>query len=223
MSTSEFEGELAALRMRAQLQAVGRAAFARGLVWATSGNISGKLPDGRLLLTKTGTDLADLADDDFTFASPGFEDPAPADVTSEIAMHRAAHDVWSDVSCVLHLSPPWTTLAACTGFPIPTTTTAEAHLMLQNLARIPWHCPGTPDLGQAVERGLVSNGTRALILEGHGALTLGRTPTEALRRMETLEFVARLAYRAHQNNMPLLPMSPEECGQVQRRYGSNGD
>ena len=223
MPMSEFDGEIAAIAMRAELQAVGRAAFARGLVWATSGNISGKLPSGRLLLTKTGTDLADLADDDFTLATPGLADPAPDEVTSEIAMHRAAHAAWPDVACVLHLSPPWTTLAACTGFSIPTTTTAEAHLMLRDLARVPWHCPGTPDLGQAVERALVSNGCRALILEGHGALTLGRTPIEALRRMETLEFVAQLANRAHQNGTQLIPMTPEERAQVERRYSHSGD
>jgi len=223
MPTPAFEGELAALTMRAHLQSVGQAAFARGLSWATSGNISGKLPDGRLLLTKTGTDLADLANEDFTYATPGFDDDAPPNVTSEIAMHRAAQAVWGDVTCVLHLSPPWATLAACTGFPIPTTTTAEAHLMLRNLARVPWHCPGTPDLAQAVERALVSSSARALILEGHGALTLGRTPFEALRRMETLEFVAQLAYRAHESGTSLIEMSQEERAQVERRYRGNSD
>ncbi len=223
MPTPSFEGGIAMLTMRAHLQAVGQSAFARGLSWATTGNISGKLPDGQLLLTKTGTDLADLANEDFALATPGFDDVAPADVTSEIAMHRAAQAVWGDVTCVLHLSPPWTTLAACTGFPVPTTTTVEAHLMLRNLARVPWHCPGTPDLAQAVERVLVSSGARALILEGHGALTLGRTPVEALRRMETLEFVAQLAYRAHGHDTPLIPMSQEERAQVERRYRGTGD
>lgn len=215
------DGETRALR--AALQAVGRAAFARGLVWATSGNISGKRGDGRLLLSTSGSDLAALADDDFVLATPGPADPAPEGATSEIAMHRAAHASGSDVACVLHLSPPWTTLAACTGFPVPTTTTAEAHLMLRNLARVPWACPGTPDLGQAVERALFTGDTRALILEGHGALTLGRTPVEALRRMETLEFVAALALRAHDHDLSLAPMSPDERAQVTRRYGSPGD
>src|SRR4051812_23919992 len=64
--------------LRATLQAVGRSAFARGLVWGTSGNISGKLPDGTLLMSKAGTDLADLADDGFVVAAPGFDDEIPA-------------------------------------------------------------------------------------------------------------------------------------------------
>ncbi len=206
--------------LRAALQAVGRSAFARGLVWGTSGNISGKLPDGTLLLSKAGTDLADLADDDFVTAAPGFEDSVPAGATSEIRMHRAAHAAGDDVRCVLHLSPDWVTLAATTGIPIPITTTAEAHLMLKGLTRVPWACPGTADLGHAVARGLES-GTRALILEGHGALTLGRTPREALLRMETLEFVARLAIRAQQLGTTLIPMTEDERAQVDRRYGSH--
>jgi L-fuculose-phosphate aldolase len=204
--------------LRTELQSVGRSAFARGMVWGTSGNISGKLPDGTLLLSKAGTDLADLADDDFVIALPGADDPVPADATSEIRMHRAAHAAGDDVRCVLHLSPTWVTLAATTGIAVPITTTAEAHLMLRGLTRVPWACPGTADLGHAVERGL-ANGTRALILEGHGALTLGRTPREALLRMETLEFIARLALLARQLGTALIPMAEDERTQVDRRYG----
>lgn len=209
----------AARTMRGALRGVGQAAFARGLVWATSGNISGELPDGRLLLSTAGSDLAALADDDFVLAAPALDDPKPERATSEIAMHRAAHAAGEDVECVLHLSPPWVTLAACTGFAVPITTTAEAHLMLRGLARVPWACPGTPELGRAVAAALAAGGTRALILEGHGALTLGRTPMEALRRMETLEFVAALALRAHAHGLSLVPMSPDERAQVSRRYG----
>jgi L-fuculose-phosphate aldolase len=219
MSTANDSTERAVAALRAELQAVGRSAFARGMVWGTSGNISGKLPDGTLLLSNAGTDLADLADDDFVVAPPGFDDPVPAGATSEIRMHRAAHAAGDDVRCVLHLSPTWVTLAATTGIPIPTTTTAEAHLMLKGLTRVPWACPGTPDLGHAVMQGLES-GTRALILEGHGALSLGRTPREALLRMETLEFIAQLAIRAQQLGTALIPMAEDERAQVDRRYGA---
>jgi L-fuculose-phosphate aldolase len=206
--------------LRADLQAVGRSAFARGMVWGTSGNISGKLPDGALLMSKAGTDLADLADDDFVVAPPGFDDDVPAHATSEIRMHRAAHAAGDDVRCALHLSPTWVTLAATTGFAVPITTTAEAHLMLTGLTRVRWACPGTADLGHAVGAGL-ANGARALILEGHGALTLGRTPREALLRMETLEFIAHLAILAHQSGLPLIAMKPAQRAQVDQRYGDH--
>lgn len=206
--------------LRRDLQAIGRSAFARGMVWGTSGNISGKLPDGQLLMSNAGTDLADLAEDDFVVAPPGFDDPIPPDATSEIRMHRAAHAAGDDVRCVLHLSPTWVTLAATTGIAVPITTTAEVHLMLNGLTRVPWACPGTADLGHAVAQGL-ANGTRALILEGHGALTLGRTPREALIRMETLEFVAHLTILAHQSGLPLIAMKPAQRAHVDRRYGNH--
>ncbi len=218
MSTHLHRTNDAIPTLRAALQAVGRSAFARGMVWGTSGNISGKLPDGSLLVSKAGTDLATLADDDFIVAPPGFDDAVPTEATSEIRMHRAAHAAGDDVRCVLHLSPTWVTLAATTGIAVPITTTAEAHLMLAGLTRVPWACPGTPDLGHAVATGL-ANGARALILEGHGALTLGRTPREALLRMETLEFVARLAILARQSGLPLIAMTPAQRAQVAQRYG----
>ncbi len=222
MSTHSLRTNDAIPALRAELQAVGRSAFARGMVWGTSGNISGKLPDGSLLMSKAGTDLADLADDDLVVAPPGFDDAVPPDVTSEIRMHRAAHAAGDDVRCVLHLSPIWVTLAATTGIAVPITTTAEAHLMLAGLTRVPWACPGTPALGHAVAKGL-EIGTRALILEGHGALTLGRTPREALLRMETLEFVAHLALLAHQSGLSLIAMKPAQRAQVSQRYGNHGD
>ncbi|MGI8691236.1 MAG: class II aldolase/adducin family protein [Thermomicrobiales bacterium] len=221
MPTNASRSNDAIPALRADMRAVGRSAFARGMVWGTSGNISGKLPDGSLLLSKAGTDLADLADDDFVIALPGFDDAIPPEVTSEVCMHRAAHAAGDDVRCVLHLSPTWVTLAATTGIAVPITATAEAHLMLAGLTRVPWACPGTPDLGHAVATGLM-NGTRALILEGHGALTLGRTPREALLRMETLEFVARLAILAHQSGLPLIAMHPAQRTQVSERYGNHG-
>ncbi len=220
MPTDALGTNDAPLALRAALQAIGRSAFARGLVWGTSGNISGKLPNGTLLMSKAGTDLADLADDDFVVAAPGFDDEIPASATSEIRMHRAAHAAGGDVSCVLHLSPTWVTLAATTGIAVPITTTAEAHLMLGGLTRVPWACPGTADLGHAVAKGL-AGGTRALILEGHGALTLGRSPREALLRMETLEFVARLALLARQHGLPLVAMKPAQRAQVDERYGNH--
>jgi len=218
MPTNSLRTNNAIPALRAALQSVGRSAFARGMVWGTSGNISGKLPDGSLLMSKAGTDLANLADDDLVVAPPGFDDDVPPDATSEIRMHRAAHAAGSDVRCVLHLSPIWATLAATTGIAVPITTTAEAHLMLAGLARVPWACPGTPDLGHAVAAGL-ENGTRALILEGHGALALGRTPREALLRMEILEFVAHLAILARQSGLPLIAMKPTQRAQVNQRYG----
>ncbi len=218
MPTEPLRTNSAIAALRGELQAVGRAAFARGMVWGTSGNISGKLPDGSLLLSKAGTDLADLADDDFVIAAPGVDDPIPAEATSEIRMHRAGHAAGGEVRCVLHLSPVWVTLAATTGIAVPITTTAEAHLMLAGLTRVPWACPGTADLGHAVAHAL-RNGTRALILEGHGALTLGHSAREALLRMETLEFVARLAILARQSGLPLIAMKPNERAQVDRRYG----
>ena len=171
MPTNSIRTNDAIPALRAELQAVGRSAFTRGMVWGTSGNISGKLPDSSLLMSKAGTDLADLADDDFVVAPPDFDDDVPPNATSEIRMHRAAHAAGDDVRCVLHLSPTWVTLAATTGITVPVTTTAEGHLMLAGLTRVPWACPGTPNLGHAVATGL-KNGTRALILEGHGALTL---------------------------------------------------
>ncbi len=73
------------------------------------------------------------------------------------------------------------------------------------------------DLGHGVAAGL-AGGARALILEGHGALTLGRSPREALLRMETLEFIAHLAILAHQNGAPLIPLTPDQHAQIDRRY-----
>ncbi len=220
MATNASRGNDAIPTLRADLRAIGRSAFARGMVWGTSGNISGTLRDGSLLMSKAGTDLADLADDDFVVALPGFDDAVPPEATSEIHMHRAAYAAGDDVRCALHLSPTWVTLAATTGIAVPITTTAEAHLMLAGLTRVPWACPGTPDLGYAVAKGL-ANGTRAVILEGHGALTLGRTPREALMRMETLEFIAFLAILARQSSLPLIAMQPAQRVQVSRRYGGH--
>lgn len=191
-----------------ELCEAGRLAGARGLLWGTGGNLSARLGDDDFLITGRGTTLDRLAPDDLVQCAVDADREATSPAaSSEVQLHRRVYQRRPDVRCVLHLSPPYATLAACTGLSLPHDLIPEAALYLGPIARIAYVLPGTDELGLAVSSAL---GHGAAVLMGnHGATTVGATIVEALRRMETLEFLARLVITARSAGLDLDTIGPE--------------
>src|SRR5205085_4012909 len=93
--------------LRAELSEVCKKLYARGYVVATDGNVSARLPDGRLLVTPSGFCKGDLEPDHFVFTDLKGNplDPAAARPSGEIRLHVAAYEERPDVWCVLHAHP----------------------------------------------------------------------------------------------------------------------
>ncbi|HET9015305.1 MAG TPA: class II aldolase/adducin family protein [Thermomicrobiaceae bacterium] len=182
-------------RLAAELIAIGRLAGQRGLLWGTGGNLSARLDDERFLISATGTTLDALTPEDLVLcAVEGTRADGPENASSEIQVHRHLYRRRADVRAVLHLSPLYATLASCADLALPTDLIPESILYLGDVARIPYVPPGSDTLGMAVAAAL--NEGAAVLMGNHGPVTVGTTPAEALRRMETVEFLARLVLTA---------------------------
>ena len=84
-----------------EFRSAGRTLFSLGLVRGSEGNLS--TWDGeRLLITRTGCELADLADDD---VREGTLDVPPAGASSDLALHVARFRE-SGPGAVAHAHPP---------------------------------------------------------------------------------------------------------------------
>jgi L-fuculose-phosphate aldolase len=109
------------------------------------------------------------------------------------------------VSAVVHAHPITAVALTVAGLPAPNDIVSEGVLTLGLVAVAPFATPGTDEIPASLAP--LWDRHDVLLLERHGALTLGRTLTEAFDRMEMLERVARvaLAARLAGGSAPLSP------------------
>jgi L-fuculose-phosphate aldolase len=187
-----------------------RRLHARGLLAGAEGNVSVLLPDGDLLITRTGADKATVTAADVVVVhgtGPLHHDGADAgdrrdgsgrDITrrpsSEVGMHRACYAARGDVRAVVHAHPPAASGFATAGIGLPADVLPELPVVVGPVALVPYGRPGTPALEEAMAPFLASH--EAFLLANHGVTTLGRSLEDALLRMESVEQAARILLAA---------------------------
>ena len=173
---------------------LGRDAVAAGLVVASGGNLSARLPGADTFwVTAAGTWLDRLTPADFVEVRLD-DGVAAGGASTEVALHLATYRVRPDVNAVVHLHPQLAILLDSLGEPIRLITTDHA-FYLRRIARTPFHPPNTAELA-AVAAEAVADGTNCVLLAHHGCSVLGSDLTMAHRRAVNLEEAARLTYRA---------------------------
>ena len=173
---------------------LGRDAVAAGLVVASGGNLSARLPGADTFwVTAAGTWLDRLTPADFVEVRLD-DGVAAGGASTEVALHLATYRVRPDVNAVVHLHPQLAILLDSLGEPIRLITTDHA-FYLRRIARTPFHPPNTAGLA-AVAAEAVADGTNCVLLAHHGCSVLGPDLTMAHRRAVNLEEAARLTYRA---------------------------
>lgn len=169
-----------------------------GWVAANDGNVSVKLDDGTLLATPTGISKSFITPDklvrinakgEVLEAKEGYRP------SSEIKMHLRCYQEREDVGAVLHAHPP-----TATGFAV-----AHVHLdryaMIETVAALgsipitPYGTPSTQEVPEAIAPYLQEHD--AMLLENHGALTVGTDVMNAYYKMETVELFAKICLNAH--------------------------
>jgi ribulose-5-phosphate 4-epimerase/fuculose-1-phosphate aldolase len=163
-----------------------------GLAWGNAGNISARTDEDRYVITASGTFLGELEEDDFVECSLVEQAPTERNVkpSKEAPMHRAIYETRPEIQAVLHSSPFYSTLVACSATRLPYNWFVENMYYLEKVERVPFHPPGSEALGQAVrERAKSAN---ILILENHGVLVYDVNPREARMVLHTLEMSCKM-------------------------------
>lgn len=193
--------------VRAQLQAAGRSMLENDLAWGNAGNISARLDLDRYLITASGTRLGDLADDDFVTCSFNGLVSGDRKPSKETPMHRAIYEQRPEIGAVLHASPFYSTLAACTDIQIPADLFIEDMYYLERVEHVSYFHAGSSGLGEAVRA--QARQANILFLDNHGVLVYDTSIQEALMGLQTLEFVCRMVITARSAGVELrsLPAS----------------
>ena len=189
---------------RRALQSAGRYMLANDLAWGNAGNISVRLSTDRYLITASGTRLGELQEDDFvecTFSGPV---PGGRKPSKETPMQRAIYEQRPEIGAILHASPFYSTLVACTKIQLPADLFVEDMYYLERVERVGYCHPGTPELGEAVR----SRAPQAniLLLDNHGVLVYDTSIQEALMGLQTLEMVCWMAITARSAGLELDPL-----------------
>jgi len=164
----------------------------RNLLAAGDGNLSARLPDGRIAMTPSGVAKAWIRPRDFAFLSleGGILKGNPS---SERLMHLAIYESCPEAKVIVHAHPP-TAIAWTVARPelkeMPCEALPEIILGAGAIPIVPYARPGTADLGEALKPFLPIH--RLLVMARHGAVCWGEDAAEAAGGIERLEHVAQI-------------------------------
>lgn len=169
-----------------------------GWVAANDGNVSVKLPDGTFLATPTGMSKSFITPEKLVRIDrkgqvlEALEGLKPS---SEIKMHLRCYEEREDVGAVLHAHPPVATGYAVANKPLDEYSMIETVIALGSIPVTPYGTPSTYEVPDAITPYLGEHD--AVLLQNHGALTVGADLITAYYRMETLELFAKISLNAH--------------------------
>ena len=174
---------------------IGRRIYNDGFVAANDGNISVKVSDNEYYCTPTGVSKGFMTPDMIIrIDGNGNKIEGKLNPSSEIKMHLRCYEKRADVNAVVHAHPP-----AATGFAVAHRP-MDMYNMIEDVAAIgavpltPYGTPSTTEVPDAIEPYL--NDHDVMLLENHGALTVGSDVITAYYRMESLELWAKITINA---------------------------
>jgi 3-dehydro-4-phosphotetronate decarboxylase len=205
--------------LRERICRLARSLFERGLTPGSSGNISARLPDGRLLVTPTD-------------ASLGFLDPAALcrldargsaesglPPTKELPLHAALYDTRGETAAVVHLhsthAVALSTLPAADPANVLPPITAYSLMRVGRLALVPYFRPGDPAVAEAIRA--LAGRHACVLLANHGPVVAGRSLEGAVHAVEELEETAKLVLLLRGLGPRLL--SPAEIDDLVATFG----
>jgi L-fuculose-phosphate aldolase len=193
-----------------------------GFMPGTSGNLSARLDEGRLLVTPTGMSKFLLKPSDMVIVDlQGRLLSGTRIVTSEVCMHLVVYEMRKDILAVIHSHPPIATGFACAGRGLDQVLCQEGVMTLGAVPLAEYATTGTDEVAASLRPFI--RGHEAILMANHGAVTYGSDLLEAFLRMETVEHLAHIELVAHQLGSPR-PLSVNQIEQVRlakARYQQN--
>jgi L-fuculose-phosphate aldolase len=172
-----------------------------GFMPGTSGNLSVRLDDHRLLVTPTGVSKFLLRSVDMVLIDlHGRPLNGHRKVTSEVSMHLAVYRQRDDVKAIVHSHPPIATAFACIGRGLEEMLCQEAVMTLGVVPLANYATTGTEEVAASLAPFIPDHD--AILMANHGAVTYGKTLLEAFQKMEIVEHLANIELVAHQLGAP---------------------
>lgn len=211
MNTSRVPGQ--------EIMDVGKYMMNHQLAWGNSGNISKRIDKDAMLITGSGTYMGHLEETDLVHVtlSTGLYDETRKRPSKEIPMHAAVYQARPDAGFVIHASPFWTTLAACSDLLIESKLFIESMYYAERVAYVDYHHPGSYELGVAV--GEKAKEANVIMLKNHGVIVFDVSMQEARMCLETIEMTCKMAAMTRMAGLNPAVLSPDTAADFLHHSG----
>lgn len=162
------------------------------LVRCSSGNMSWRIGEDEMLITRSGSWMINCTEEDVCRCriSDGtlFNGIKPS---SEIIMHRQILLKRPDVDTVLHYQAPWATTLACSEYPLDNIAVIiEIPYYVGSVSYVPFFMPGSAQLADAVAQTMKDN--NIVLMKNHGEVVVGKTFEDIFQRALFFELAAEI-------------------------------
>lgn len=207
---------------RRKIVSFGKLLHAEGLAVAKDGNISVRIKPDKIVITPRDYSLATLSDSHMAHVDlEGKVFDSNLKPSSELPMHLEIYRQRQDVSAVIHAHPPYTTAFTLVGANFSQPVLPEVYVIFGDIPIAPYATPSTNEIAPFL-RELIKNHD-VIVLDHHGAVTVGESLKDAYCRMEKLEHAAKTLFIAHQLGKvkPLSADALKKLDEVRKNYFSS--
>lgn len=186
--------------LRLAIIEAGRICYSSGLMHASTGNISMRLGNDRVVITpsnlcKGRMEPEDLLIIDLDGAIIKADSTRKRKFSTEAPLHLEVYRQRPDIRAVIHAHPVNATALTVAGIPFPVDVLPE---VLEGLGPVPttrFALPNSTEDALAIREHVVDH--NAILMRNHGAITYGVDLEVALNHLEQLESVAKTVVTAH--------------------------
>lgn len=170
--------------------------YQKGMSPSTSGNISLKADDNKILITASGTCLNDMDDNDIILIDyDGNTIEGAKKPSSEKIMHSEIYTQRDDINAIIHCHCPVLTAFAVAGLPMKKAILPDFALLFEEVPIVPYFCPSTIELAQAVAQEFKNN-KNAVLMKNHGIILGSDSLQNAFYALESLRAYAETYFGA---------------------------
>jgi L-fuculose-phosphate aldolase len=167
--------------------------YEKEFVSATDGNLSIRLSDNKIAITRSGVNKGEVTEQDIIIVDlQGNKINGNGKASTETKIHLLAYNSRSDVNAVVHCHPSYATAFATAGLDFTKPVFPEVILGLGPVPLCKYATPSTDELPASMKPHI--NYALAMLLQNHGAITFGSNIEEAYNRMEKLEHAAKTLF-----------------------------
>ncbi len=164
-----------------------------GLVEGTAGNLSGRLPDGNVVMTPSSLDYEVMELDDLVVVDlAGNVLAGERSPTTEKQLHLACLRAHDDLGGVIHSHAMFATMFAVTRQPIPCVIEEFDVFVGGDVPVAEYKMTGSDELGEEVARWVENRG--AVLMANHGLLTVGKDIENAMKVAHLVERTAQIIW-----------------------------
>ena len=201
-------------QIKAEIVRIGKFMYEKGFIAASDGNISVRLDDNKIVITRSGVCKGRMSADDLLVVNlDGAVIEGEGQPSSEYRMHSLIYSERKDVNAVVHAHPPLLTAFTLAGIEFESAWLPEVWLSIGSVVTAPYALPTTNEVPESIRPYVKKH--NAILLERHGIVTYSLSLESAYNMLEKLEHAAIVAVYTQilSGNLPR-PLTPIQLEQL---------